>query len=57
MPLLLAGPGVTDVSPPPVIVREITYDTQEIVWEVRTPVNHSSYRSERFEPYYGHVMD
>ena len=38
-----------------VILREVT-DEGEIVWNVSSPPGVASYRSERFEPYYGHVL-
>jgi hypothetical protein len=37
------------------ILREVTMD-KEIVWDVHSPPRTSSYRSERIEPYYGHVI-
>ena len=38
-----------------VILREVT-DEGEIVWNVSSPPGVASYRSERFGPYYGHVL-
>lgn len=39
-----------------VILREVTVDG-DVVWNVTSPPDIASYRSERFEPYYGHVID
>lgn len=39
-----------------VILREVT-SGGEIVWDVSTPPEVSSYRSERIAPYYGHVVE
>ncbi|MBW2262532.1 MAG: aryl-sulfate sulfotransferase [Deltaproteobacteria bacterium] len=38
-----------------VVLREVTADL-EIVWNVTSPPDVASYRSERFEPYFGHVI-
>jgi hypothetical protein len=37
------------------VLREVTAD-HDIVWNVSTTPNIASYRSERFPPYYGHVI-
>lgn len=39
-----------------VVLREVTL-AGEIVWNVRTPGNVSSYRSERISPYFGHLVE